>query len=737
MRPDDNVKNKLDENYLIDSCKHHIAELVNNDSKQFETLCYNIYNGRRNDREYQHLVDNYGIAHPMKIPFIPLMGRIVKSLVNNQLNNKLDYLITCQNKEGLNLKLEQKRLMMLDEVKEAIEGENSKEWKEKLTKELGKKYSGNWQADFEITAQDYMEYYIQSHNLKQLFNLNLQDLCVVGGQYRRTYIRELNKDPITKLINPEHIYKDYHGDKLWLNEQHRVVYREFLSVSDIILQYGSLIEEKELELLRKHNIGDSISSYNEVLAHDLYEGNNYTDTVYNMSLERKRDNLISVLHVEWIATDKMKAPIDDLKLTEPNPVKSENRFIQNLYEGYKIEIGDGIYFGYGRVKYPPRTLQNPYATTLTYDGCLYKGRNNPQKSSLIFDTKSIQDLYDITHFQLNNLFHSARPGGTYIVAEHLNQDLGDSMVERLNKTAGYMKNGMPLVISLSQEGNEATPFNNYGSYPSNLEGQMLQSFMAYLEILETQALNTVGLTRQSMGNMEERDGKTVSTMAIQQGEINNKDLYFLNGELIKRTLASVINMARISYKEDTVFSYLIPDTINHKIFTFESEKMSLCDFNIFVSDSQNDNKKLLMGDELVKVALQQSSLDLPSAYKVLMSNSITKRSLTLTQAFDKQEEQAINQLQEAQKQLEQLNAKLKEQEQIIQSLGGLQEKNLTEDLKLRREQMMINQRFEDEKLSYLKEKGQAEQSIEVKKLEAEIAQTIDASPYNDKINFNR
>jgi hypothetical protein len=65
-------KNKLP--YLVGNGARHIADLYFGERIK-ERDCYNFYNGIRDDSEYRHLVDNYGIGQPIDFPFLPVMGK--------------------------------------------------------------------------------------------------------------------------------------------------------------------------------------------------------------------------------------------------------------------------------------------------------------------------------------------------------------------------------------------------------------------------------------------------------------------------------------------------------------------------------------------------------------------------------------------------------------------------------------------------------------------------------------
>ncbi|MCS7317133.1 MAG: hypothetical protein NZZ41_02270 [Candidatus Dojkabacteria bacterium] len=760
-------EDKLKPLYLIGNCNRHIADLVID--KIWEKKCNDFYNGRRDAAEFQHIVDNYGVQHPMSLPFIPIMAKMIKALANVQLQNAFDYKITCQNQEALVLKMEQRKQLLLDEIymelkkklqdsikkqaeiyqkikqdpqrAEEIQREFEEDqkrqqgWIETLVQRLNAKYGSSWLTDFEVAANSYMQYYIDRYNLKQIFHLCMQDLCVTGQMYIRTYIKELGKDPVTEICNPEETFFDYTDNILWLQNAKRVVYRRWMTAVEILNEFGHLIDEED-----RKRLDDILTDYysnhspwrQEMLA--VERGNE--EHLYYSGVSRTRHALIPVYHVEWLSPNPVKDDLEPLDLVrgKVKNIKGKVRYRVDRYECYKIDIGTGIYFGYGKSEFVSRSRDNPYTCTLSYNGMVYRGRNN-KPYSLVWATRDIQNMYDITHYQLNNLFATAEPGGVITPIEHIPESFGNTPEERMIKAKAYRKLGMGHIISISQEGLEGQfAFNNYGTYQSNLDGNLLQAYMTYLEILENQAMNIVGLNRQILGQMEELDGKGTTTMAIRQGEIINKDLYFLIGTFIKQTLTNIVNLSRLTIKDGWIGS--ITQGSSHKIFSIDAEKYQLADYNVFISDDLEDTNKFIVADQLMMKAIEAQVIDLKTAFDVLMTNSISKRKQVIEQAFSGTEASALMQLQQAKQELEAAQKQIQELQKQIEKLGG--RRLLIDEQKLKIEEKRLEQQamIEIEKLQLMKQKIEGEKEIKEEALRIEKAQISDNSPYNNPVNKN-
>lgn len=760
-------EDKLKPLYLIGNCNRHIADLVTD--KLWEKKCNDFYNGRRDAAEFQHIVDNYGVQHPTSLPFIPIMAKMIKALANVQLQNALDYKITCQNQEALVVKMEQRKQLLMDEIylqlKKKLEESTKRQaqiqqkmqqnpqqaeqiqqefeedqkrqqgWIESLVQRLNLKYGSSWLTDFEVAANSYMQYYIDRYNLRQVFNLNMQDLCITGQMYIRTYIKELGRDPVTEVCNPEETFFDYQDNVLWLQNARRVVHRRWMTAVDILNEFGHLIDEDDRQRL-DGILTDYYANYGRWRQEMLTIDRGNEEYLYYSGVSRTRQALIPVFHVEWLSPNPVKDDLERLDLVrgKVKNIKSKVRYRVDRYECYKIDVGNGIFFGYGKSEFVSRSKDNPYTCTLSYNGMIYRGRNN-RPYSLVWATRDIQNMYDITHYQLNNLFATAEPGGVITPIEHIPESFGNTPEERMIKAKAYRKLGMGHIISISQEGLEGQfAFNNYGTYQSNLDGNLLQAYMGYLEILENQAMNIVGLNRQILGQVEELDGKGTTTMAIRQGEIINKDLYFLLGTFIKQTLTNIVNLSRLTLKDGWIGS--ITQGESHKMFSIDAEKYQLADYNVFISDDLEDTNKFVVADQLMMKAVESQMVDLKTAFDVMMTNSISKRKQAIEQAMSNAEKSAVTQLTQAQQELEAAQKQIQELEKQIKQLGG--KKTLIDEQRIKIEQQKLQQeaKIEEEKLRLMRQKIEGEKEIKEEALRVEKAQTLDTNPHNNPVNKN-
>jgi len=728
---------KLEKEYLIHSINKHINELFTDD-KTFEKKCFNFAAGIRDKEEMSYLKNNYGVSNPTDIPFVPITKKRINYLVNKALQNHLDYQVTCQNKEAIEYKLQQKKYLILNDlittitnyanenVKILQEGKKQKDLRvEDLLKTIKEKYNDNWKTDIEIAAYNYIQYYIDRYELKLKFNQAMENLIIAGQMYFRTYIKEIGKDPVFEIVSPEELYLDENNYEFWVRNHKRAVRIKYMTPTDIISEFGHYLSDEEREKINKIFFSNNQTKY----PHLVNSSGNILDNYQEDTFDTTR--LVRVFHVEWISNNPVDYDSDSLDLLDniENNL-GKKRYRQDRYEGYKIDVGSGIYIACGKTKYVNRSLMNPYECTLSYDGFRYKYRNG-KPYSILWKTRDIQNMFDLTYFQLSSLFSSIMPGSSIIPEEAIPNSYGNTPEERLFKFVGYRKLGLPTIVSLSQEGSESLGgFSNWGAaLPSNVDGGLIQALQAQLELLEQQLDNIMGITRQSLGEMEERDGKSTTMMAVSNAEIVSKDIYFHNSMFIKHALTSIVNLARIAHKEGFIGAYSLG--LDHKIFSLDAEKFTIADYNVFFSDDIEDVEKLKIANDIVAQALSAQMISLRKAFDVLMEKSISMKKKIIENTSIEQEEQQKQMVEQLQQQLEELQKNIEALQKENEKLKN--QKNNIDEIELKRQELLHKIETDKKKLKLEETKMIDDKAIKEEQLRLQILQITDNNPYNDKI----
>lgn len=732
-------KEKRKEDYLRGFTDRAIRDLAMI-TRERERQAFAYYAGMRNQRKLQHLTDNYGVSNPVDMPFIPIMRPRIKALVNKVLQNRLDYKVTACNTDGIMLKLEEKRRKVFREVvremenglKEVTEGKADEAVRGDLMERLQQKFNDEWQADFEINAQHLVTDLVHAHDMLHQFYRQAEHACIAGFTIRRDFIREHGKRPETWICDPREVFYDKNPDSQFMEDCDRIVYRRRMSATQILNELGHYMTEGERE-----DIARTITSYHDwrhrkdILFYEDQQRENVA--MYNEPYHQF--NRIDVYHVEWKATSEVDGDNGSLELgTADVParyrIKKNKRFKQKLYETYRIDVGQQIYVLIGESDSAVYRHDRPDRVVGTYKGFVLEDHFHTP-FSMVTETMDLQDTYDITWFKLTSLIESAMPGGTYTVLEHLPKDFGGTPEERLLKATGYQKILSQKLIQLSQEGLEGQfQFNNYGNYPSNMDGNLVQALIGYLAQLEQTANKICGLNDRMLGEMEERDGKGTTMMAVQAGELITKHLYHLVNVHIKRTFEHLLNLCRISYAEGHMGSVLLGGA--QKIYTLEPETFSLTDFAVHLSSMMDEREKLEKLDGYMTGLVQNQMVELKAAYEALMSDSIAEKKKFADRAFTG----GMQRFAEERKQLEQQLRQMQKEMERLQKENQKAQVDM-QKLELEKQKMVLDQQNRKKELDLKEKEIDNDRQTEKEELQAEIAQLMDNNVRNDRINRNR
>ena len=387
------------DDYLIENIDKAVNELVFNKWKLQKA--YNYYNGKRDAEQFRYLEENFGIGNPTSIEFTPLIKKHVDALIGEYLDIPLLPKVSCKDKETISKITRQKELQITEQVYSFLKGhlnnqilsfinggnisDSSVEADiEKLIEDI----NNNFISDYEIAAQNVIEYILQSRHtdLANKLKLLLLDLLVSGCAFYRVKPSRSEQNVTIEVLNPLNTFIDRNPESPYVKDSYRAVIRKWMTKQQILNEYGKDLSSEsraELEDMYEHY---SDSSYLYIRAMENQVGTRPIDTGEGAGLDAGKGivpgfpadtyesfnyKLLPVYEVEWIDIDK-----------------EGNDYIQNRYEG--VRIGQSIYVLIGKSKNIIRTQDAPTKCGLSVNGIYLVNRDNvPQ--SLVLQCAHLQD----------------------------------------------------------------------------------------------------------------------------------------------------------------------------------------------------------------------------------------------------------------------------------------------------------------------------------------------------------
>lgn len=727
------MKERNDE-YLIYNINKAIGELV---IPQYRLQkYYNYYNGKRDPEQYRYLEENFGIGQPTSVEFTPLVRKHIDALIGEYIDVPLLPKVSCKDKDTVSKITREKELQITSEVQRYLKSilnnklvaflngkDNVDQSIELALNKLIEDINENFISQYEVAAQDVIEYLIQSRatDFRNKLRLLLLDLLVTGYTFYRAHPSPSKTNVEIETLNPLNVFPDRNPNSIYVKDCYRIVVRYWMTKAEILVKYGDKLDnEAKAELENKESMAlegqymyvrsfenmptgvpvtDGLEAGKEVIPGFPYE---YYNT-YNYQL-------MPVYEVEWIETDK-----------------ENGKYIQNRYKG--IRICDSIYILLGKDKEVMRSKDNPEYCTLSVNGVFFTNRAG-LPYSLMGACMALQDRYDVINFYKDNVIANSGTAGDWLDLAVLPTALGSDLAERIQKYLAYKKSGIAIIDS-SQEGAGLSNNTIYSGYDDTLKMATMQAFDLALQRIEDTTSSITGVFRERLNGIQERDAVSNVKVGIQNSYTVTKQYHTQMDTLAVDMLLDCLNIAKIVYKKGLTGTLILGDKYQ-KVFTALPEYFTLTDWDIHIVASTDIMKEIQTVQQVVMEYIKSGQLDADIIVEAMTAKSLTDLKAKVTKAFNRRK-QENNQLQQYAQQLEQAEQTIKELETTNKELNSKLEQLNDRELKLREKELEIKQRQGDYKNRTDRQAQENKAKNDDKRTEIEYAQQFDNNPHNDKI----
>ena len=728
-----NAMNKEKEIEKINKC---INELVY-DKVQLRKA-YNYYHCTRDEEQFRHIEDNYGIGTPTSVGFTPLIKKHVDVLVGEYLELDPDLQITCKDEKTISNIMRDKQLKIHEAAYKYFEKQlnnvllqvfvDGKEpvvdalFEQELA-QIKKDTERSYVSEYEIAAQNILNYIKNSRDidLKNKMRDLLTDLLIGGMCYYRT--RPKGETIGLEILNPLDTFVERNFNEFYLNKSPRAVVRKWMTAERILDEYGKELSKEAKEKLETHQ-DQGVRNDNFIYVKtDMAPFSAMTSTpgilggmeAHPIRENRgaaaiAKENTYEVYECEWIEYDKEKE-----RLTR--------------HEG--VKIGTEIYIVRGESENITRSISNPNDCSLSINGIFFSDKNG-DPFSILLSTMDLQDRYDLTIYYRDSLIASSGTIGDFLDAAHLPEFLGEEMPERVQKWLAYKKQGVAWIDS-SMEGSQMinTAFNGYDD---TIKAQTIQAFQMVLESIEQQASSITGVFAEKLGGIQQRDAVSNVKVGIRQSTLLTKQYFSAMDLMYKEVNYDLLNLAKIVFKKG-IAGTLINGTRLNQIFTALPEYYTMTDFDIHIQDSteafqMRETLKAYCA-ELIKAGLANAELivDMSAAKNLTELKMVVKDALEKQKAETGQMQQLQQQATQAEQTVKEYEKQIKQMQEQMQQMEKQLEKMNEEKLALERDRLELDKKIAADKHSY----DMRVAEIKEQQAQAEIAQLYDGNPYNDKI----
>lgn len=727
---------KKTEDEMIACINKAITELVY--PKYKLQKAYNYYNGVRDAEQFRALEENFGLGNPTSIEFIPLIRKHIDALIGEYLETPILPKVTCKDTGTLTNIARDKHLKIVKEVFNYlkahlnnsilafVDGKNiTDKAVESQLKKIISDIDKNYISEYEIAAQNVLEYIMQSRNtdltekLKTLF----KDLLITGYAYYRVKPSPEGNNIDIEVLNPLNVFIDKNPESIYIKNSYRAVVRKWLSKTQILNKYGEIMDKDTIKELK-----------------DLYEGIYDNSTYYVRTFTNQAtgypatDGIDAGQEIvpgfpadEYRVTNYKLIPVYEVEWTETR--KEDGKFVMDRYEG--VRIGESIFIHSDISQNVVRTKDNPSFCTLSTSGIYYSTRS-AEAYSLVLACANLQDKYDVLHFYRDSLIANSGTSGDWLDLSMLPTVLGADVPERLQKWLGYKKGGVAL-IDTSQEGRAFNNNTSFAGFDDTIKAPTIQAIELAIERTENTCSSITGVFRERLNGIDQHDAVSNVKVGIKNSFTVTKQYYQQMDLLTNELLIDCLNTAKIVYKKGITGALILGDK-GVKVFTALPEYFTVTDFDIHIASSTNVIQDMELIKQLIPEFIKAGNVDPSIIVEAITSRSLTELKTNVSESLKKQREEN-NIIAQLQQQVEQLTQELQQaQNQLQQAQSKIESLN---EAKLQLEKAKLESESGVNWYKAKADKKYKEGTIEndSKRVELEVAQMYDGNMHNNKVKY--
>lgn len=659
---------------------------------------YDLYNSIYNEKDLKYVTNpfNQDDGFPAMAQDYNIIRPKIDLLLGEETKRPFNFIV-CHTSEIASSEVQEKaKQMLMDFIQASIMAQLGPEEQaryqqalqtgEIMTPEQIQKYLTKDYKDIaELTAYHSLKYLVKQLNLPHEFFKGWRDALIAGREIYYVGIR--NGEPYVESVNPKD-FKFMCGDNIeFIHDATWCDRKMLMSVTELYDQFYDKLSEKQLnELLERvgqkptSGYGPDKSPVDDYLHiktrtySSLPDHNPYSDVddiiVHHVCWKSfKKIGFVTIMDEETGIPEEIQ--VDEFYQPTGDELNVEWTWIVETWEGYKAETGleDGVYFGMQPVEYQFMN-SNLNSARLPYTGVIYSNANSKSRS-LVSIMKPLQYMYIVLWYRLELAISRDKGKVPLIDVTTIPKSMGldiDKWMHYLSALGVAFINPYEEGWDIpGREGGKPTAFSNFTSMDLTM-GNTIATYVQLLDKIEQMVSELTGITPQRQGAISSNElVGNVERSVVQSAHIT-EPLYWMHNQGKREVLSMLLDTAKHAWKNSNkqYLNYILDDAT--RAFITLDDDFSYADFDIFVSDSSEDNRIIDQMQQLIQPAMQNGASLLDVMHLLTDKNlSMIESKLEEIENNRMQQQQALQE-QEAQQQqqLVQMQNEVKEQEIMME-----------------------------------------------------------------------
>jgi hypothetical protein len=655
----------------------------------------NLYNGKADVGDMKLILNPGGLEKffvPDAIQHYPIITPRVNVLVGEEKKRKFDWSVQIINPDTLSKIKEDKKRLVDAKLMEMLQSDVSDEELERELMKYGDYINFDYQDLREKRANLLMKNYIEKLNMKYLFQKGFKDALIFGEEVYMFDI--INGDVTFERLNPTKVHTLRSGSSNKIEDSDIIVLDDYWSPGKIQDTYYSDLSEIQVRELddevttpgandknldgmseavddeEGYRLLDRLgfdSYLNSTGVYDVEQSltsrDSYKDTRGNIRVIRmfwrSMKKVAKVTYFDEAARKQVKFRSEEYVIDKAMGETVEWLWVPQWWKG--VKVGKDIY-----LQIKPREIQYNKMNQPSFNSCGIVGQvyntSDSEVVTMIDRAKPFQYLFDISWYRVNEAM--SKYLGSIVELDLAKVPKGWSVTKWLYFAR---KSGISVVDSF-REGQKGMAKGKLAGAVGNTTGRVLeqrvgdfiQVHMEMMEYAKAQMDEVTGVSRQRLGQTENRETVGGIERAVSQSNHITEELFTMHDYCKKRCFELLIETAKIALKgQNLKFSY-IGDDMTRQLAEIDGDEFAEEEYGLSVSNDDSINMMQQKLDGMVQLGLQNQMISFSSAIKMYNSSSMRE-----IQRLIEKDEQQMKESQSAQAEADQAQMQSQMEQQAM------------------------------------------------------------------------
>ena len=694
----------------------------------------NLYNGSVDVGDMKLILNPGGLERffvPDAIQHYPIITPRVNVLVGEEKRRKFDWSVQITNPDTLSKIKKDKKKLLDAKIIEMLQSTVSEEEMEKEMAEFSDYINFDYQDIREKRANLLMRRYIDQLDMKIKFQQGFKDALIMGEEI---YMFDIVNGEVTfEILNPLKVHTLRSGYSNKIEDSDVIILDDFWSpgkIQDHFYNDLSDLEVKKLDdseyisgttnldgmseavddvaglkILQRESMDSYINSTGVFESVNSEGKNTYTDSHGNIRVLRmfwkSMKCIYKVNYFDQMGKKQVKFRSEEYIADENMGETMEKLWVPQWWKG--VKIGKDTY-----LQIKPREIQYNKMNQPSFNSCGIVGQvynsGDEESVTMVDRAKPFQYLYDISWYRVNEAM--SKYLGSIVELDLAKVPTGWSVTKWLYFAR---KSGISVVDSF-KEGQRGMAKGKLAGSVGNTTGRVLeqrvgdfiQTHIEMMEFAKAQMDEITGVSRQRLGQVENRETVGGVERAVSQSNHITEELFTMHDFCKKRCFQILLETAKIALKgQDLKFSY-IGDDMTRQLMEIDGDEFAEEEYGLSVSNDDSINRMEQKLDGMVQMGLQNQMLSFSTAIKIYNSPSIREIQRLIMKDEQQMKESQAKQAEEQNKLQREAMEQAQMDKQVEQNLD-IQKFNKEDDTKryiaeLQAETQRIQKDFNDKGL---------------------------------------